>query len=514
MSREEPSAEVELAELAGGSDALAGPDLGASTARLVRGSALYALANFGIRALNFLLLPLYTRFLTPADYGVISLAEIIAAVAAGVFGLGLEPGVRRLYFQYAEDRAELARYLSSLLRFAGLASGGVVALALFAGPRLLHWADPHFSVPFYPYAALAIGAAALSQFVQYRLALYQAEAQPKAYGLLSLAFFIATAAGSIALVVAARWGALGMLLAKLVAAAALALVSLWLLRHWLRNALQWRFVRETLPLSLPLVPHSLMALGLVVADRFILEHYRALDEVGLYSMAYALGMVMFLVGLSIGQAWQTIYFDTARAGDPAGRAMLGRLFSQLVIFLSAIALLGALLAPDAVRILDPRYHSIGCLIPWVIGGYLLHALFGFFNLAAMQGKRTKFILFASALAFVANLGLNLWWVPIWGMYGAAYATLAAYGLEAVVMYVYAQRVFFLPYQWTRIAPALAVFAVGLGLTQIPWQSSLRLVAMLAALAAGWLVLWLLGDRPDVWALVKVTLGAAPGREGA
>ncbi|HYX69144.1 MAG TPA: oligosaccharide flippase family protein [Terriglobales bacterium] len=497
MSEEQPRgeqspAEVELAELAGGGGAVAEPDLGAMAARLMRGSALYALANFGIKALNFFLLPLYTRFLSPADYGTISLAETIAAVAATLFGMGLEPGVRRLYFQYVEDSGELARYLSSVLRFAVLVTGAVVTLVFLTGPAFLRWVDPHFAVPFYPYVALAVGAAALSQFVQYRLGLYQAEARPKAYGLLSLVFFLATAGSAIALVVFVRWGAYGMLLGKLVAAAALALVSFGLLGRWLRHALAWRYVRETLPLSLPLVPHGLMALGLVAADRFILERYRSLDEVGLYSLAYTLGMVMFLVTLSIAQAWQTIFFDTARTGDASGRRMLGQLSSGLALLLSGIAMLGALLAPDFVRLLDPRYLPAGRLIPWVIGGYLFHAFFGLFQLSALQGKRTQFILFASLVAFAVNLALNLWWIPIWGMYGAAYATTAAYALEAVLMYIYAQRIFPLPYDRWRMLAALAVFGGALALTQRAWPLSLRPWVMLAALAAGWGLLRLVG----------------------
>jgi len=494
MSAEETSPDVELAELAPGGAAVAEPELGMLTARLVRGSAIYAVANFGIKALNFFLLPLYTRFLTPADYGTIALAETVAAVVTAIFGLGLEPGIRRLYFQYVDRVDELARYLSSVLRFSALVTSAVVTVALVVGPTLMARADPHLAVPFHPYIALAIGAAALTQFVQYRLALCQAEARPRQYGWLAFVFFMATACAAIVFVVVLRWGAYGMLLGKMIAAGALAAVSIGLMWRWLREPMELRFIRETLPLALPLVPHSLMALGLVVADRFILEHYRSLDEVGLYSLAYTLGMAMYLVALSIGQAWQTIYFDTARTDNAAGRRMLGEVSSSLCVFLCGIALTGALLAPDFVRILDSRYHPAGRLIPWIIGGYLLHAFFGLFHLAVLQGKRTKFILFASAVAFAVNLALNLWWVPKWGMYGAAYATLAAYALEALLMYVYAQRVFALPYQWLRIVTALGVVAAGLALTQMDGRGAMHLGLMLAALIAGWILLWSLGAR--------------------
>src|SRR5438445_12161392 len=105
--------------------------------RLLRSSAVYAVANFGIKALSFLLLPLYTRFLAPADYGVISLAETLAALIGIVGGLGLSSALGRLYFQYLDRPAELRAYLSSVLRFGAGMLAAVVALTMLAGPRLL-----------------------------------------------------------------------------------------------------------------------------------------------------------------------------------------------------------------------------------------------------------------------------------------------------------------------------------------------------------------------------------------
>jgi O-antigen/teichoic acid export membrane protein len=483
MSATEPMVEIAVA-----------PASQAATlaSRLVRGSAVYGAATFATKALSFVLLPLYTRFLTPADYGTISLAETIAAVLAACFGLGLEPGMRRMYFQYVGDREQLGSYLSSVLRFAAASTAVIAALAMLGGPPLLRLLDPRFSVPFFPYAALAIVTAALAHIVQYRLGLYQAEERPRSYALLAALTTVCTAAGAIVLVVFVRWGALGMLVGKLIAAVVAAAAALALLWRWVRQPAHWRYVRETLPLTLPLIPHNLMALGLVVADRFILEHYRTLAEVGLYSLAYTFGMVMYMVAASIGQAWQPIFFDAAR--DDGSRNVLGRMSSALAIFLTAVAVFGSLIAHDFTRVLDPRYRAVGGLIPWIIAGYLLHAWFGLFQLSAWQGKRTKFILLASLLACATNIALNLWWIPRWGMYGAAYATAAAYALEALLMYVYAQRVYRLAYQWVRLAGALAVFAAALVVAQLDFRTSLRPLLMLAALAASFALLWLLGGH--------------------
>jgi len=470
------------------------PEIRTLALRLVRGSLIYALANFATKALNLVLFPIYTRFLSPADYGIISLAEAIAVTLMAVVGLGLDAGMRRFYFQYLDDPPQLKRSMSSILRCATLSTLVAVFAASMLGQRLLTWTAPHFSVPFYPYIEIAIMTAALLQIVQYRLSLYQIEEYKRSFVLLSLGLFLATAAAVIVLVVFVRWGAIGMLLGKLLAAGLATIGALYLLRAWFRAPLEWKFVRETLPFSLPLVPHSLMALCLVAADRFILAHYRSLQEVGLYSLAYTLGMAMYLVSLSLGQAWQPIYFDTARAGDNCGRHMLAKLSSGMAVLLTATAIFGVQIAQDFSRLLDPRYSPVGQLIPWIIGGYLLHAFFGLFHLALMEAKKTKFIFFASAAAFALNLALNLWWVPLLGMYGAAYATLVAYGAEALLTYFYAQRVFFLPYNWGRIFAALSLLAVVIALSQFNWRGYVHMFETIGTLLSTMTMVWFFGGK--------------------
>jgi len=163
----------------------------------------------------------------------------------------------------------------------------------------------------------------------------------------------------------------------------------------------------------------------------------------------------------------------------------------MAILLTAVAIFGIQMTQDFTRVLDPRYAVVGRLIPWIIGGYLLHAFFGLFHLALIEGKKTKFILFASATAFTLNLALNLWWIPILGMYGAAYATLVAYGAEALLTYFYAQRVFFLPYDWQRMFAPLVLLAVAIGLSQFSWKGYVHILITLGILLSTGIMVWLL-----------------------
>lgn len=473
--------------------------------RLLYGTGFYALTNLGIRAFAFLLLALYSRFLSPADFGIVALADAFALVVVTLGGLGLDGALRRLYFQHVDDPAALSRYVSTVLRFAGLSFALTLGAAFLAAPFLLRLLSRSSSVPFFPYVALSLGAAAGSQLVEFRLGLWQAQGRPRAYAGFAFFVFLITTAAVIGFVVVARWGATGLLLGRCLGAGGAAFVALTLSRKWLAGSFHSAYLRETLYLALPLVPHQFIALGLVAADRFILQHYRDLTEVGLYSVAYTLGMVMYLVTASVSLAWSPLFYALARQGE-SGRQMIGRVSNGIIAALVAIACFGAFVAQDFVLwFLNPRYAAAGRLVPWIIGGYLMHAFFSLLQLSVLQAKKTVLLATLTGLALATNIVLNLWWVPRWGMYGAAYATLAAYALEAGLMYVYAQRVFFLPYQLTRIAGVLAVFGAGLSMSQIAWQGTIRSLVMLSALATAWWILWRIGGGSEGKALLVAAL---------
>jgi O-antigen/teichoic acid export membrane protein len=408
--------------------------------------------------------------------------------------LGLDGAMRRLYFDYVDDPSLLARYISTVLRSAACITLLALATTFLAGPYLLATLAPGFHISFFPYIALALVTAGISQPFQYQLRLYQIQGHPKPYGLLSSAVIVVTSVIAIVLVVVVRWGAVGMLLAQLLGAGVVTTIALYSLRRWLLAGWEWRFLRETIHLGLPLILYQFTLVGLEVADRFILQRYRSVDEVGLYSLAYTFGMVMFLITFSIIQAWNPAFFDLARHGE-AGRRTIGHISSGLFILLAAIALFGTVIARDFVALVfDSRYHAAGYVIPVIICAYLLHGLFGLFQLSVMQAKKANILTAITFIAFVVNIVLNLWLIPIGGMYGAAYATLAAFGVEAVLTYAYAQRVYSWPHSRLHLTLTTAMVGGMLVLTQLPWSTPTRPVALLVALLIAYGVLWLLGGR--------------------
>jgi O-antigen/teichoic acid export membrane protein len=431
--------------------------------RLLLGSGIYAVTSFAVKGINFLLLAVYSRFLTPADYGIVSLADTVSAVVVAISGVGLTASLVRLYFQHSGNRERLQNFLGTLVSFTATVNVAVLLVACAAGFVFDRILASRAELRFFPYIALSLGAAVALQFTELRFAIYQAESQAHQYALLSFAAFAFTSSGILVLVVAARWGAYGFLLGKLLGAVCAAVLAVLLLRSWWRLSWNWDDLRESLRFGLPLVPHQLIALGLVAADRFIVAHYAGLADVGVYSVAYTIGMVMYTLTAAVSLAWTPLFYDLASAGR---HKLLSEISRALIFGLVACASAGALIArPFIGWFLDSRYSAAGMIVPWIIGGYLMHALFTLFQIAIMQAKKTSYLPWLSGIAFALNLALNFALVPRFGIYGAAWATFAAYALEAALVFVLAQKVFRLDYRLLELGLALAIFCAVLAATQ-------------------------------------------------
>jgi O-antigen/teichoic acid export membrane protein len=471
---------------------------------LFRGSALYAVANIGDKLISFfVLIPIYARFLTPAAYGLIALSDSIGQLIVRVFGLSLDDSLRRLYFQYIDQPQKLRQYVSTVLWSVLATVVLMLVLSFTIVPVAIHRFAPDFDVPFYPYISFSIGGAIGMYILLYRQLLYQVQSAAQKYLALSATSFAVTVAFALTLVVVMRRGAYGMLLAKLLAGSCIALLSIALMRRWFAGGWKWEYLKETLHLSLPLIPHYLTNYGLDVADRFILARYRPLAEVGLYSLAYTFGKSMYLVGLSVHQAWSPTFFSIARQGTES-KERLGRMTSLIAIFLIWIAIAGTLAVQVFIgRFLDARYHPAARVVPWIVGSYLFQALYALCMLSAMQAKRSIFLFASSAGAFAVNVALNIILAPKYGMYGSAYANLLAFVVIAVLMYFFGQRLFHIPYQMGRILAALAVYCGVLAITQWNTQFS-RIVVNGVAFAIGTVLLYLVSGRnlDAIWTILQ------------
>jgi len=428
---------------------------------------LYALGDFVARAVAFVLVPIWTHHLAPAEFGIYEVLRFVGLLATTTGGLALGAALTRRWVD--DSGPSFKRFYGSLLAFQLVVLAGLLALGELGGERLFGLAFQDISYrPFGRLVLLSALAGAL-QLMPMQLLLFQERSRWHVG--LTLAQFGTKAAVSLALVVGADAGVAGLFWGDLAGVAVTLPVCVVLMARGARPALQGASIRWALAYSLPLVPHAVAHLLLTSADRYVLEHFHGAGPVGHYGVAYLFSSVLTVLCMSLNKAVSPFTVKACQRmegarqrGDPGSAATERVLLARSsTLFLSAVAVLalGAhLLGPEVLRVaMDPRYAPGGALIPWVVWGAALHAAYLLPVNVLFYLKRTVLIPVVSGGAALANLALNLIFVPEGGATAAAVTTLASYGLLLVGTWVAASLRLPPPVQLRRLATLLAGVAL-------------------------------------------------------
>ena len=433
----------------------------AALRKLVGASAVYGLGSVLVRGLSFLLLPVYTRHLSPSEYGIVALAVTCTVVLGLVYPLGLRGAVSRTWYDDAtlEERRERV----GTLWIAMLLAAAAMALALDrAGPGLAAALLP--DVPFHPYLRLAVWTAFLGVLGIVPLVLLQAQERPRAYVGLTIGTALVTIALTVWFVVGGG-GAEGYLRGALFGAAIAVVPFLVVTFREARPVYRRGVVRPALAFGLPLVPHAVAAWVLEMSDRAILARFLPLHDVGVYSLGYQLGAAMGLLTTAFNAAWVPFLFGALKEEGPAAQPRLSRLVTYFTFVLCFVGLGWALRVGHVRPLLaGAAFQGARHITPWVVGAYVLGGLYLVPTNLLFWRKRTTVIPLVTLAAGAANVGLNLWLVPRHGAIAAAWATLAAYAVLLLLTWRSAERVHPFPYEYRRlglmVTVALALFLAG------------------------------------------------------
>lgn len=467
-----------------------------------------------MRGLGFMLLPVYTRYLSPAEYGIVALTVTCTVVLGMLYPLGLRGAISRTYYEggTVEERKERVGTLWIAMILFAVTSALVLDRA---GPSLAAAVLPE--VPFHPFLRLAVWTALLGVLGLTPLVLLQAQERARAYVLLTLWTALTTTAITVWLVVSGG-GARGYLQGALIGAALAAIPYLALTIGQIRPVFRLSILLPALAFGLPLVPHALAGWALEMSDRAILTRFLPLHDVGLYSLGYQLGAAMGLVTAAFNAAWVPFLFGTLKNEGEAAHPKLARLVTYYAVALCFIGLGWSLLVEHAIRLIaGPEFREAYRITPWVVGGYVLAGLYLIPTNLLFWRQRTRVIPLVTLTAGAVNVGLNLWLVPRYGAIAAAWSTLAAYAILLILTWWSADRLHPFPYEYHRIGLmaglALALFLAG---CLIPFPST-------AIEIAGRVLLWIafpLGliavgtlDKREVGALAGLLRGPWLGQVG-
>lgn len=428
--------------------------------RLVRASALYTIANILPKIGAVFLVPIYVRFLTNAEYGTLALTSTLVGLLTTLYRLGMDGSLMRLHFD-TEGRSRGSLYSTIALFTLGLAALATLILAVLG---FSVFKDPILGVEFWPVGFIAVLIALVNCIGFVPSVIFRATQQASKFALFNIGGFLLTSALVVALIVFARLSLVGALMGQLISGAVILVVALVIALRTGGFSFDLTQLRASLSFGLPLVPHALSAWALKLMDRWLIAIFigltptKTLAAIGAYSLGYQIGSIVTIVLTSFNSAWSPYFFSV---GDEEFGPRLHREMTTIVMLGLLIIGVGiSTLSVEVVHVVARRgYDGAADVIPIVVLGALLQALYTMFVTVVFHTKRTRRIALLTFGSALVNLIMNVLLIPPLGILGAAWATVGGYAFFALGTYLYARRIYPMEVDAARLITGIGLGAV-------------------------------------------------------
>ncbi len=425
---------------------------------LAKDSIIYGAGSLASPLAQFVLIPVFAGALGETGYGQLAVLLVFQSLLITVAGLGMASAFFRVYGLDHTAGAERARVVSTgwwLVAGVGLVFIVLTGLAATALSSALVGSPDLAGVV----AGVSV-VALLENIAAYGLARHRALAQPVTFALIVAAKFLFMTTLSVIAVQVFDLGIGGALLGAGAGSLVAVLLTVPPMIRAAGLAFDRTMARELLSFGAPLVPAALLFWVLQLSDRFLLSRLATLAEVGVYSVAYNVGMLVSV--LVIGPftlAWPQYLYAAARAGvaERAVPAVASNL--ALVAGIAALGVTG--LARIGLSLFGGGAFLSGMdIVPWVATAGVLFGLYYVFSAGLNLAKATRFLPVVMAIGAVSNVFLNLLLIPPFGPRGAAISTLVSYAFLAGSALVASSRFRYLPFAVLPIAATVGVTLVG------------------------------------------------------
>ncbi len=429
---------------------------------LASDTAVYGASTIIQRFLTFLLTPLYTNYLSMSELGVVSNVYALIAFVNIAYAFGFESAFMRFYRGTDTDKRTV--FTQSFIPVVTIAAALSLLFYLLrsytasgAGIPTDRREQEFALILLIPF----LDAITIIPFAQLRM-----ERKAKRFAAFKVMVVVTNILLNIVLVVKGGMGSHGVF----VAGACSSLLGVLLVLPQILRTLHrgTSRLRELASFGIPTMPSGFASMLLQVADRPILTVMTTPIIVGLYNANYRLAIPMMLCVSVFEYAWKPFYLNHAEDDDAP--MLFGRVFTYFTLASAVVFLLISLFASSVVRLpfpggtlIHPSYWQGLHIVPIVAAAYYFAGVTS--NLAAglhITKKTTRLPLIVGSAA-VVNIALNVLLIPSLSYTGAAWATLGAYAVSAVLMYATSQRVYAVRYEWSRVLRivllAAAIYAV-------------------------------------------------------
>ena len=393
----------------------------------------YVIASVFTKGLSIFLLPVYTHYLSVEEFGILQTLSAVAGIIPIFISLALDSAFARLFHDYKKNKEEVAVLLSTIYWFVLVYGCIVIFLCVISSG---FWFENLLEIPVYPYIYLSFIPVLLNQLSLLGKGIFQETLDTKRLATIDAVSSVIGGGISVLLMTIWHLGIIGRLSGMALASLYLIVFYTWFLirNKYLIFSFSRKMFLESIKYSAPLIPYVASVWIGSLSDRLILSFYGGFEKVGIYSLAFQLATIIYVLGDGFTRVTSTLIKSGLIVDKNKTKENIINYSIISWIFMLAGVFGLFLFSKEFVWIVAPKaYSGAYILIPIITITYVFGIQSRFFTDILSVYKKTGLISTGIILAALFNLVFNLIFIPFFGALGAAIVT-AFSGFVAFIFY--------------------------------------------------------------------------------
>jgi O-antigen/teichoic acid export membrane protein len=277
-----------------------------------------------------------------------------------------------------------------------------------------------------------------------------ARKQSVLYSSLSTGILVCGLGLNILFIVFMKLGVLGIMLSMLMTRVLNGVVVFVVTLRGVRYSFSWEKLKAMAKFGLPLVPAAMGLFIINYSDRFFVQRFCSLKELGLYSLGYKFGMLLsVMIAGPILSIWNTQRFEIAKMHN--AKQVFSRIFTYFCAVMIFAGLGVAVFIDETLQVMTASdFWGAAAVVPLILLSYVLYGMANFLNLGIMVTYKTKYIAYTHVPVAVVNILLNVVFISRYGVMGAAVSTVLSFLCLTMLTFAFSQKLYSVPFEYRRL----------------------------------------------------------------
>ncbi len=428
--------------------------------RLAMGTLNYGAANVIAKIIGFFLIPLYTIYLSPEDYGVLELCASFSVFLVIFMRLGVPGSVNRFYFDYKDDEGKLKDYITTVHRLLLVSSS---VLAIVVGVIFYFYSQSILpGVLFIPFILIVLINSSFSANSDLQKRLIQSKEQSSYMAIINVSNVFLGILLAVLFVVVFEMGVLGLFMSQLITTLLFFLQAQYYLRKYVNGSFDPSMLKESLKYGLGLLPHHAFAAAAPLLSKGILNYKESTAALGIFSLALRFIQPLDIFYNMFNRAFSPVYFSLRKEEKESS---IKNIYQMVVLGASVLFSSVFILLPALIPIMTPeRFHQSADLVPILAIGFIGQVFYMLFTVEIFYNKKTKFISLITGIGVIVNLIITITFIDTLGIYAITWANSLGFIAWAVAAYFYSGKEFLRYFKAKNIGLAILVAAITVALS--------------------------------------------------